>query len=401
MLAAATAAENGAGVLLFEQNDKLGKKLRITGKGRCNITNDCSIDDIIINTPNGGKFLNSALHTFSPADTRSLFEKIGVKLKIERGNRVFPVSDSATEVVDALVKYMKETHVNFKRSRVTGIEKTGNGIFKVFASNISYKCKAVILATGGLSYQSTGSTGDGYAFASSLGHTITNLRGSLVPLGAEPETCSRMQGLTLKNIRLSVYDGGFKPIYEDFGELLFTHFGISGPLTLSASAHMRDFGSKSYHVLIDMKPSLDEATLDKRIIRDFQKYNKRELRNALGDLLPRLSIPVYIERSEIPPETRVHSITREQRMQLLTVIKSFRIDITGPRPVEEAIITSGGVDLLEISPKTMESKLCSGLYFAGEIIDADAYTGGFNLQISWSTAVTAAYSATAYAGEIT
>jgi len=389
MLASAIAAENGAHVLLLERNDRLGKKLRITGKGRCNLTNQCTVAEFIENIPTGGRFLYSALNAFTPGDAIELFESLGVPLKTERGNRVFPQSDSAADIVSALCRYMNNTGVEQKRGRVQGLVTENGRLTGVNATCGEIKCDAAILATGGMSYSATGSTGDGYKLANALGHTITPLRGSLVPLEAEQGICGRMQGLTLKNVLISVFNGNGKIIFKDFGEILFTHFGLSGPLALSASAHMREFGSEKYHVDIDLKPALDEKKLDLRIQRDFEKYSNRDFNNALGDLLSRLIIPVVVERSGIPPELKVHSVTREQRMKLVRLIKSFRIDIIGPRPVEEAIMTSGGVSLLEINPKTMESKLIKGLFFAGEIIDADAYTGGFNLQIAWSTAFAA------------
>jgi len=388
MLASAVSAERGKRVLLIERNDRLGKKLRITGKGRCNLTNDCDQSEILANIPTGGRFLQGAFAKFGPRDVMELFESFGVPLKTERGGRVFPQSDNAADIVDALGRYMQKSGVTQKRGRVMKIT-TENGRVTGVAtqSDEEFKSGTVILATGGVSYPATGSTGDGHDMARKLGHTVTPLRGSLVPLEAEPELCSRMQGLTLKNVRLSVYDDGKKPAFTDFGELLFTHFGISGPLMLSASAHMRD---KKYYAMIDLKPALDEKKLDLRILRDFEKYANRDFANALGDLLNRLMIPVFIEKSGIPPDTKVHSINRQQRLGLVKLFKEFRIEIDQPRPISEAIITSGGVDLREINPKTMESKLIEGLYFAGEIIDADAYTGGFNLQIAWSTAHAAA-----------
>jgi len=400
MLSAGFAAGRGAKVLLLEKNDKPGKKLRITGKGRCNLTNDCPTPDILDNIPTGGRFLQGALNRFSPRDAMALFESLGVPLKTERGERVFPASDKASDVVDALVRYMEKTGVTLKRCKALEIGAIDGNVASVGTSVGTFECRAAILAAGGLTYPGTGSTGDGYAMAAAHGHKITPLRGSLVPLEAEPALCSRMQGLTLKNVRMAVYDGGKKPVFEDFGELLFTHFGLSGPLTLSASAKMREFDTRKYHALIDLKPALDEKKLDLRILRDFEKYSNRDFSNALGDLLNRLMIPVIVERSGIPPDAKVHSVTREKRQGLIRCIKAFRVDIDGPRPVEEAIITSGGVALDGINPKTMESKLLRGLYFAGEVIDADAYTGGFNLQIAWSTAHTAAQAACAMVGSI-
>ena len=395
MLASGVAAEKGARVLLIEKNDRLGKKLLITGKGRCNVTNDCAVDAVLAGIPTGSRFLHSALNGFSPRSISSLLESLGVPLKVERGGRVFPESDSASDIVGALIRYMDMTGVVLQRGRVRRINKDNGRVCGVETTDGINKCRAVILATGGMSYPGTGSTGDGYDIAAALGHIVTPLRGSLVPLAAEQELCSRMQGLTLKNVRLSVFDGRKKPIFQDFGELLFTHYGISGPLTLSASAHMRDFDKNKYHVIIDLKPALDEKKLDLRILRDFEKYSNRDYSNALGDLLSKMMIPVIIERSGIPPGKKVHSISRTERLGLIRLLKSFRLDIDGPRPIEEAIITSGGVSTTEISPKTMESKIVSGLFFAGELIDADAYTGGFNLQIAWSTAFAAARGAAA------
>ena len=397
MLSSCLAANRGAGVLLIERNDVLGKKLRITGKGRCNLTNDCSVSEIIENIPTGGSFLHSALNSFTPGDVMSLFQSLGVRLKTERGNRVFPESDKASDIVDALIRCMDNAEVEVRSARARAVIYRDNAVCGVSAGSSQILCKSVILATGGLAYPSTGSTGDGYKMAGDLGHTITPLSGSLVPLNAQPDICSRLQGLTLKNIRLKVFDDSKRAVFEDFGELLFTHFGVSGPIVLSASAHMRDFGRAKYHMLIDLKPALDESKLDSRLLRDFRKYSNRNFSNALDDLLAKSLIPVVVEKSGIPPDTKVHSITREQRLSLVGLLKSFRVEIDGPRPVEEAIITSGGVDLREINPKTMASKLVRGLFFAGEIIDADAYTGGFNLQIAWSTANSAAQGAAEFA----
>ena len=387
MLAAGIAAKSGAKVLICERNEKVGRKLFITGKGRCNLTNNCEVAQVLDNIPTGSKFLYSALNGFSPSDVMSFFTSLGVPLKTERGGRVFPVSDKSADIVDVLRRFIRDSGVIFKNERVSGLLASGgriNGVSTYDGGAIH--CGAVILATGGMSYPATGSTGDGYKMAEELGHTVTALRGSLVPLIAQPELCTALQGLTLKNVRISVFDGGKKPVFTDFGELLFTHFGLSGPLALTASAHMRSFDKKNYHIFIDLKPALDEKKLDLRILRDFDKYKSRDFSNALGDLLSKSMISAFIERSGISPETKVHAITREQRQGLVRLFKEFRIDIDGPRPVEEAIITSGGIKLSEINPKTIESRLVSGLYFAGEIIDADAYTGGFNLQIAWSTA---------------
>ncbi|NLM83116.1 MAG: NAD(P)/FAD-dependent oxidoreductase [Clostridiales bacterium] len=392
MLAAAEAAKRGLAVALLEKNDRLGIKLRITGKGRCNLTNNCPVREVVENTPTGGAFLYSALSAFSPQDVMRYFTALGVPLKTERGNRVFPVSDRARDVADALVRQLEETGVKvFYKTAAHDISLDENGAVRaVLTSKGAFPCRAAILCTGGLSYPRTGSTGDGLKIAEKLGHTVIPPRPSLVPLEASPEICGRMQGLALKNVAIKVYDGGKKPIYEDFGELLFTHFGVSGPLILSASAHTREFDRKKYSLSIDLKPALDEKELDERLLRDFEKYANRDFANALGDLLPRLMIPVIVDLSGIPPHQKVHSITRRQRQALLGLLKSFTLQVIGPRPIDEAVITSGGVATKEISPKTMESKLVPGLFFAGEVIDADAYTGGFNLQIAWSTAYAAA-----------
>lgn len=395
MLAAAVAADRGYRVLLVEKNERLGMKLRITGKGRCNVTNDCSVREVLDNIPTGGRFLNSAVSGFSPKDAMGFFEKIGVPLKTERGNRVFPVSDNAADIVAALSRHAEKTGVVIKKGTAKAIlAKNGCISTVVLSSEERIECKTAVLCTGGVSYPLTGSTGDGYKIASQLGHKIIPPKASLVPLSASPEICSRMQGLALKNVRLTIRDvtatgGSKKPVYEDFGEMLFTHFGVSGPLVLSASSHMRDFKNKKYELSIDLKPALDEKKLDARILRDFEKYANRDFSNALGDLASKLMIPVLVDLSGIPPETKVNSITRQQRSSLLNLFKNFRLEVIEPRPIDEAIITSGGVDVREINPTTMESKIVKGLYFAGEVIDADAYTGGFNLQIAWSTAFAA------------
>ncbi|MDR3277534.1 MAG: NAD(P)/FAD-dependent oxidoreductase [Oscillospiraceae bacterium] len=386
MPAASAAAARGLRVLLLERGEYTGKKLRITGKGRCNVTNDSAPREAREIIPTGGKFLQSAMHAFPPRDAMALFESLGVPLKTERGNRVFPQSDKASDIVDALRRHMDKTGVAQKRGRAERVLVSGGAVSGVAAGGETIPCRAAILCTGGMSYPATGSTGDGYAMAAALGHTIVPPKPSLVPLEAVGGDCAAMQGLSLRNVRLTVYDGGKKPVFEDFGELLFTHFGLSGPLTLSASAHMRDFGKKNYFALIDLKPALDEQTLDKRLLRDFQKFANRDFANSLGELVNRLMIPVIIERSGVPGAAKVHSVTREQRAALLAQLKRFRVDIEKTRPIAEAIITSGGVATRELVPATMESKLVKNLHFAGEIIDADAYTGGFNLQIAWATA---------------
>lgn len=389
MMAALTAVQQGASVTLIDRNRTLGRKLRITGKGRCNVTNDCSSEQVLRNVPRNSRFLYSALSQLSPSDVKDFFQDLGVPLKTERGNRVFPVSDQANDVADALVRALHREQVKIVTGRAEAIL-TGDG--KVtgvkLESGTKITADAVILATGGLSYPATGSTGDGYRMARALGHTIEEPRGSLVPLEAEA-CCKALQGLSLRNIAIQVRDSKDKVLYRDFGELLFTHFGLSGPVILSASAHMRDFSRETYTVDIDLKPALDDKTLDARLLRDFHDQANREFQNSLGGLLPKKLIPEVIHRSGIPPETKVHDLTREQRHNLLRVLKQFTVRIVGPRPVRDAIITSGGVRVSEVNPSTMASKLLPGLYFAGELLDLDGYTGGFNLQIAWSTGYTA------------
>lgn len=390
MLSSAIAAERGFSVLLIEKNEFTGKKLRITGKGRCNVTNNSSAREVIDNIPTGGKFLYGAVSAFPPERVMAMFEDMGVPLKTERGNRVFPVSDKAGDIVAALNRRMKKAGVEIVKDRALEILADEGVVVGVKTPTEVFNCRNVILCTGGASYPLTGSDGGGYKMAEKLGHTICDIRPSLVPLAEDGDDCGKMQGLSLRNVSVTVRDGGKKPVFTGFGELLFTHFGISGPLALSASAHMRDYENKKYWVEIDLKPALDEKTLDARILRDFEAQSNKDFGNSLGGLASRMMIPVIIERSGIPPDTKVHSITKQQRRRLLELFKCFRVDISGPRPVSEAIITSGGVDLKEINPKTMESKIVAGLYFAGEIIDADGYTGGYNLQIAWSTAYAAA-----------
>ena len=387
MMAAITAAEGGASVTLLEPNERLGKKLNITGKGRCNVTNDAPLEGLLANIPRNGKFLYSAFTRWGSRDTVAFFEHLGVPLKVERGNRVFPVSDRAFDISADLEQRLKALHVRWAHDRALDIEMKDGAVRAVRGEGEAYPADAVILATGGVSYPATGSTGDGHRLAASLGHTVTELDGSLVPLEgviAPGIPCTRLQGLSLRNVGLTVYEGK-KKLYQDFGELLFTHFGVSGPLVLSASAHMRHFGRKDYHFEIDLKPALDQAQLDKRLLSDFRKYQNHDFRNALDDLLPQKLIPVVFELSGIPPQEKVHDITREQRQALLAVLKAFPVEITGKRPAAEAIVTTGGVKVGEVDPRTMESRLVRGLYFAGELLDADAYTGGFNLQIAWAT----------------
>lgn len=393
LMAASAAAQAGAQVVLFEKNAKVGRKIMITGKGRCNVTNDCDVPSVLANIPVNPRFLYSALGKCSPADIMAFFEGLGVPLKTERGNRVFPVSDKALDIVDALFFHVKRLGVRLELGcTVEDIETRDGAVCGVRVNGKVFAADRVIVATGGASYPATGSTGDGYTFARVLGHTIIPPRPSLVPLVAEGDVCSKLMGLSLKNVRITVRENE-KPIFEDFGEMLFTHFGLSGPLILSASAHMRHFGSKQYRVDIDLKPALDEKTLDKRLLSDFEAHKNSDFINALGELLPRKLIPVVVERSGIDPRVKVHSVTKAQRQALLHLLKAFPVTITGARPIAEAIITTGGVSVKQVSPKTMESKLVKSLYFAGEILDVDAYTGGFNLQIAWATGRLAGQSA--------
>lgn len=384
LLAAGIAAHGGCQVLLFEKNKKVGRKIAITGKGRCNVTNDCDIDTFMANVPCNSRFLYSAVMGFDMAAVQAFFEGMGVPLKTERGNRVFPVSDRATDIVDALFRFVKREKVKILFEPVTEVLAEDQHITGVRTANQFYACDKVILATGGISYPGTGSTGDGYRFAEKLGHTVVPPKASLVPLCAEGDLCQRLQGLSLKNVAVAIFENG-KRIYEDFGEMMFTHFGVTGPVILSASSHMRNFENKKYKLSIDLKPALDEKMLDKRILSDFHEKLNTDFINALGKLLPKKMIPVIVALSGIPERTKVHSITKEQRESLVFLLKHLEIKITGPRPIEEAIVTTGGIQVREISPKTMESKRIKGLYFAGEMIDVDGYTGGFNLQIAWST----------------
>ncbi len=397
LIAAGTAASLGADVLLFETNPKVGRKIYITGKGRCNVTNNCEVTNILANIPVNPRFLYSALGKFNAQDVMSFFESLGVPLKTERGNRVFPVSDKASDIVDALFSYVKKQGVKIVFQTVNDILEHKNG-FLVKTTDKQFIVDRVIITTGGASYPNTGSTGDGYRFAKNFSHSIVSPRPSLVPLVEKGDTCQKLMGLSLKNVRLTAFENN-KKIFEDFGEMLFTHFGVSGPLVLSASAHMRHFGSKEYKLLIDLKPALDEKTLDKRLLNDFEKYKNSDFINALGELLPRKLIPVIIELAKINPHTKVHSITKTQRAALCKLIKAFPVNISGARPIYEAIVTTGGVSVKEINPKTMESKKKTGLYFAGEVIDVDAYTGGFNLQIAWSTGKLAGVSASERNGD--
>ena len=386
MFAAITAAQRGAKVLLLEKNDRLGKKLLITGKGRCNVTNDCSAQEVLQNVPRNGRFLYSAMTAYPPEKIQAFFEERGCALKTERGNRVFPVTDKSQSVLDCLQNELRKLHVPVKTGRVRHILAEEGHITGVQTQSETIRANWVILATGGASYPATGSTGDGYALAAELGHTILPAEGSLVPLETAGNDCQQMQGLSLRNCGVKLLNAKGKVLYKDFGELLFTHFGVSGPTVLSASCHLKGEGCK---LVIDLKPALEENKLDDRIQRDLELYKNRSMENALTDLLPRSMIPVVLRRLDIDPEMQANSLTKQKRRALVELLKAFSIEITGKRPVAEAIITSGGVKVSEIDPKTMASKKAEGLYFAGEVIDCDAYTGGFNLQIAWATAYAA------------
>lgn len=394
MMAAIRAAENGAQVLLAERNDRLGKKLRITGKGRCNLTNSCGRDEFLANVPTNPRFLYAALAAMDPADTMAFFEGLGVPLKVERGNRVFPVSDRADDIANALANRCRALGVTILHTRAQTILRQNDRAVGVRSEEGDLEADAVILATGGKSYPKTGSDGDGYRMAKELGHTVVAVRPSLVPLVESGNLSAQMQGLSLRNIALRVVDlASGKPVYEDFGELLFTHFGLSGPTILSASAHLSDITPGKYEAQIDLKPALSCEKLDERLLSDFSKYKNRDFANALGDLLPQKMIAPFVCLSGIDPQKKVHSITKEERKNILSLFKCFRIPLAGLRPISEAIITRGGVNVAEVNPKTMESRLIKGLFFAGEVLDVDAYTGGFNLQIAFSTASLAGWNA--------
>ena len=383
MMAAVSAAERGASVTLLEPNERLGKKLNITGKGRCNLTNNTGLEELLANIPRNGKFLYSTLSRFNAQDAMAFFEALGVPLETERGNRVFPVSDSAFDISAALERRLRKLRVSVVRDRAVSLEIADGRIRGAVGERGRYPAGGVVLATGGVSYPATGSTGEGHRMAAEAGHTVTPLRGSLVPL-RDFGVGRELQGLSLRNVGLTVFEDSRK-IYGDFGELVFTHFGVSGPLILSASAHMRRFGERAYHLEIDLKPGLEDRTLDRRLLSDFEKYSNHDFCNALDDLLPKKLIPIMVRASGIDPRRKVHDLTKEQRRGLLQVLKHFPVVIAGPCPVTDAIVTSGGVQVKEVRPDSMESKLVKGLFFAGELLDVDAYTGGFNLQIAWST----------------
>ena len=409
LMAAITAAQNGACVTLFEKNKSqkvmeserfydnayLGKKLLITGKGRCNVTNDCTLDEFLKNVPVGSKFMYASFNSFTPQDVMDFFVKGGTPLKVERGNRVFPTSDKSIDILRVLKNKLFENNVKVINKKVASVT-AEDGVFRsvVLEDKTEMYFDRCIVATGGASYPQTGSDGDGYRFAQRLGHTIKELKPSLVPLVSHDKACRDMMGLSLKNVTLSVIDNKKnKVVFKEMGEMLFTHFGMSGPLVLSASSHMREMSEARYTVSIDLKPSLDEKTLDARLLSDFSKYINKNMDNAMGDLLPSKMIVPFLNKCGIRKEQKPNSITKEERRTILETLKAFKIDIHSFRPVDEAIVTSGGVSTKEINPSTMESKIVSGLYFAGEVIDVDAYTGGFNLQIAFSTAHLAALSA--------
>ena len=396
MMAAISAAQAGAQVCLLERNPKVGRKLYITGKGRCNVTNHCSVEEVLAATPRNSRFLYSAMSHTPPSEVEKFFEDLGVKLKVERGNRVFPASDKAADIIDALFFQLRRLKVPVLQERVENLICEDDSITGVETEQGSYGCKAVILATGGLSYQATGSTGDGHRMAQELGHTIVEPKPSLVPLESPDEFCAQMQGLALKNVTLTVKNKKKKVVYQEQGELLFTHFGLSGPLVLSASAHMRDFEKDEYKCSIDLKPALDETTLDARLVRELTENANKDMNNLLGSMAPRMLVPVLLERADIPGEKKAHDITKQERRRLLELFKFFTVQVSGPRPINDAIITSGGVKVSEVDPKTMMSKKVAGLYLAGELLDVDAYTGGFNLQIAWATGRTAGESAAAF-----
>lgn len=396
MLAARSAALAGAQVKLLERNEKVGRKLYITGKGRCNITNNCAVNEVLANIPGNGRFVTGAMHRLPPSAVMELFEQLGVPLKVERGNRVFPVSDRAADVIDALLRELRRLRVDIVRDRAVAIKTQDGEVVGVTGEQGEYPCSAIVLATGGASYPATGSTGDGYNIAAQLGHTIVPPRPSLIPLEAEERFCGAMQGLSLKNVALKIKNSKKKVVFQEQGEMLFTHFGLSGPLVLSASACMREWEGEQYTAVIDLKPALDEQKLDARLVREVTERSNQDFQNILGSLVPRLMVPVMVELTQIPPHTKGHEISKGQRRRLLEQLKGLTIHISGPRPLSEAIVTAGGIKVSEIDPKTMASRKARGLFLAGEVIDVDAYTGGFNLQIAWATGFAAGESAASY-----
>ena len=388
MMAAGTAGSRGLDVLLVEKNKSPGRKILITGKGRCNVTNSAAeVEDLVAGVPVNGKFLYTAFNAFSNHDLLKLLHGLGLQTKVERGGRVFPASDRSADVVEAFKKYLRQNSVAVLQGEVHKIEmlKGEGGFSVVLRDGRSLLGESVILATGGMSYPQTGSTGDGYRFAREWGHTVIPLKPALVPLEAEERWVKEAQGLTLKNVAVTIVDENKRKIYSDFGEMLFTHFGVSGPVILSASSFLENIEEHQYRLLIDLKPALAEEQLDRRIQRDFSKYANRYFANALDDLLPRKLIPVIVKLSKIPPEKTVNQVSKAERKKLSELLKKLTLKIKGFRPLEEAIVTAGGVSTAEIDPRTMQSRIIKGLFFAGEIIDVNAYTGGFNLQIAFST----------------
>ncbi|MTI48149.1 MAG: NAD(P)/FAD-dependent oxidoreductase [Firmicutes bacterium] len=386
MIAAGTAGSRGKKVTLFEKNKKLGKKLFITGKGRCNITNYSDIEELLENVIVNNKFLYSAFYTFSNYDIITLLNKYGLETKIERGNRVFPKSDKSSDVIKTFEKYLKDNNVDIQlNSDIVRITKDDNNMFDVILrNNKSYKFNKVIISTGGKSYEQTGSTGDGFKFAESFGHNIINLKPALVPCEIKESWTKELQGLSLRNISISAHTNE-KKIFEEFGEMVFTHYGISGPIVLTMSNYINKYIGKDIHISIDLKPALDYDKLERRIIKDFEKYSRKQFKNSLNDLLPQKIIPIIIKLSGIDEEKFVNQITKEERKSLVNLMKQLKMTFSKFRPLNEAIVTSGGVSTEEIDPSTMESKLIDGLFFSGEVIDVDALTGGYNLQIAYST----------------
>ena len=397
MLCAGRAAEYGCDVTLYEKMKQVGRKLAITGKGRCNVTNNCDRNTFIENVPTNPRFLYAAYSSFESSDTMSFFEQLGVPLKTERGNRVFPQSDRSFDIVDALKDYCKKNNVKIVHEKVDGVVAENGEVKGVRVGGKTVFYDKVAICTGGASYTKTGSDGDGYRFAKSLGIEVIQPKPSLVPLESKEKWPRELMGLSLKNVRISLYDKvRQREVYSDFGEMLFTHFGLSGPTILSASCHMKPMEKDRYSIRIDMKPALDEKTLDNRLLSDFEKYKNKNFVNALSGLLPQKMIPIFVQLTGIPQDRKVNSITKQERAKILNTMKGLEINISSFRPIEEAIITSGGIDVKEIDPKTMMCKKVKNLYFAGEVIDVDAYTGGFNLQIAFSTANLAALDIASY-----
>lgn len=385
MMAAGTAAKNNKEVILYEKNKKLGRKLLITGKGRCNITSAKGIQEMIDSIPVNGSFLYSAFYTFSNEQLIDLLNNLGLETKVERGDRVFPVSDKARDVLETMKKYLYQNGAKVENKEIISIKKKNNKFILNTNENKEITAENVVIATGGKSYPKTGSTGAGYEFAKKLGHTINNLYPSLVPLVTEEDWVKDLQGLSLKNVDLIVFNKNEEIIFKERGEMIFTHYGVSGPLVLSASSHMRNMKNEDYKIKIDLKPALSKEKLDNRIQRDFSKYANKYFKNSLGDLLPSKLIPVIVNLAKINYDKTVNQITSEERGNLINLLKGLELNVTDYRPIEEAIVTSGGVEVKEIDPATMESKIVDNLYFAGEVLDVDAYTGGFNLQIAFST----------------